>query len=243
MRTLIFTVLVLFTLVGCSKYQFVAMESSAPKSEMSHLIRDYPDYTVRYNFSGMHGPVRIEIFNKTSHPLYFKWHPSARLKDEWPSNNKPIFTAASGELYSLLEKPLYGKVEYPVEMVVVGPDNYATSKSILLREVFFHISSPEMRTGQMNGDRIRKQHFSRQNTPLFFLSDIECSLSPDFSEAAYVSHEFWVSEVAVSMTAPEHALEWSKRDDAFHLRKGSGMGFFLFSIGLVTYFATAQIGD
>ena len=238
MRSIIAFGFVVLILTGCSKYQFVMMESDIPKSKKGQIVVNHEDYTIRYSFSGVDGPVRIQILNKTATPLFVRWQPCSRLKNTWPSNHRESLTADASS--DAMRIPQYLKVQFPDEKIVIAPFSDGYSESRQLRKAFFHISTPDMKTTEVNGDRVRKQYFGRQNTPLFFISTLEIARDEHFLNAKIETHEFWVNEVTISMIAPEYAHDWQGRDDAFHLRKGSGIGFFLFSMALISYFAASQ---
>jgi hypothetical protein len=246
MRTIVKYVFVLITLSSCSKYQFVTIGSDFKKSEKGAVIIENDTFAVKYSFSGANGPVSIQVLNKLSIPLYVKWHPSSLIKQTWPnSSSKPMLSASVNTAVAIGgDRALaYNQVQYVEEFFSSPAQSLVKSKAIPIRKAFFHISTPEMRNGELNGDRIRSQYFSRQNTPMILISELTVSTSRDFTNSSTSKHEFWVDEVFVTMNQPQSIRRYNGRDDMFYLRKGSGLGIFLATIGFFTYFAATQASD
>jgi hypothetical protein len=242
MRTLIIYAFVLVGLTSCSKYQFVTINSDIAKSDKGDIIIENDTFAVKYSFSGDHGPVRIQIINRLAVPLYVKWNSSSLTKIVWPTSpSKPTLTASveSGP-FTGDARMEYTRAENPEETVAIAGHAYGTSRSMMLRKAFFRVSTPDMKGGELNGDRIRSQYFDRQNTPLMFLSQLSYSTSKDFSNSGKVTHEFWVDEVFITMIKPDQVQRYHGREDMFYLKKASGAGVFLALIGFFVYIAASQ---
>jgi hypothetical protein len=248
MRTIVKYVFVLITLSSCSKYQFVTISSDFKKSEKGAIIIENDTFAVKYSFSGANGPVSIQVINRLSVPLYVKWHPSSLIKKTWPNSpSRPILSASVNSVPVVVgvgdKAQAYCQVRYTEEVFSSPARSLMKSNAIPIRKAFFHISTPEMRNGELNGDRIRSQYFSRQNTPLILISELTVSTSKDFTNSSTSKHEFWVDEVFITMIQPQRVRRYNGRDDMFYLRKGSGLGIFLATIGFFTYFAASQASE
>jgi hypothetical protein len=245
MRTIITCIALVLILTSCSKYQFVTINSDLTKEEKGMVAFENDTIAVVYRFSGPEGPVRIQVFNKLSVPLYFRWNSSMLVKQYWPTSpSRPAFTAASESttMQILADFPVdveYTRTDNPSQAIRIGSNSMANSKPLSLRKTFFHISTPDMKNGELNGDIIRSQYFNRQNTPLLFISELEFSTANDFKGSIKSQHEFWVDEVFITMNRPETVHRYKGREDMFFLRKGSGLGVFLATIGFFTYLAAS----
>lgn len=250
MRTILPYALVLIALTSCSKYQFVTVNSDLEKLQSGMIVLENDTAAISYAFSGPDGPVRIQVINKLSIPLYVRWKTSTIEKQTWPNTTlKPLFTAAletnvDSQSPEILEHNSdYSLINNPEEIIKISGNGVGNSEAIQLRKAFFHVSTPDMKTGELNGGRTRTQIFNRQNTPLQLISELSFSITNDFKNKPISKHEFWVDEVLVTMVQPKNAYEFKKREDVFYLRKGSGFGFFLASIGFFTYFAASRASD
>jgi hypothetical protein len=226
----------------------VTVSSDFKKSEKGAVIIENDTFAVKYSFSGANGPVSIQVFNKLSVPLYIKWHPSSLIKQTWPNSpSRPVLSASVNTAPIIIgagDKTMaYSQVQYTEDFFLSPARSLMKSKAIPIRKAFFHISTPEMRNGELNGDRIRSQYFNRQNTPLILISDLTVSTSKDFKNSSTSKHEFWVDEVFITMIQPQRIRRYNGRDDMFYLRKGSGLGIFLATIGFFTYFAASQASE
>jgi hypothetical protein len=237
----------MLALTACNKYQFVTINSDLKKSEKGKIIFENDSFAVRYQFSGADGPVRLELINKTSTPIYLKWTPSSLTKQTWPNNGAPVFSAAAPSPEKTKDNSVaigYNKSVHPEQLIACKPFDFTGSKAIPIRKAFFHISTPELRSEEMNGARVRLQYFNRQNTPMLFISELSIfSTDESLISATTLKHEFWVDEVLVTMIRPEQVHHYKGRHDMFYTRKGSGLGVFLASIGFFTYFAASRASD
>jgi len=240
MKAIIVCVFAFLALSSCNKYQFVTIDSDQRKSKMGQMIVENDFYVAKYSFGGSQAPVKIQFLNKTQSEIQIQWQPTLYIKKIWPSNHHEVITANKSPRTESSELS-YANVNLAQQVMIIPPGGIVTTKPIPLRTSFFHLSTPEMHSTKVNGDRARRQYFSRQNTPMFFVSKVSVT-SPNHTLSADF-HEFWVSNVTVSMISPETLPEYKGRADTFHLRKGSGAGIFLSVVGLIVYFAASQAGN
>jgi hypothetical protein len=241
MKSCLLCALFLTTLVSCSKYQYASLSSNVPKSKNGFVIIENDTMAVRYSFSGHRGPVKVEVFNKLAIPLSVTLNSWSMTRLTWP-NAKPLFTASTNpSTFQQDDVADYLQSEYPVYNLLLPSLSSVVLPEIVLRENFFKLSTPDMVNRQMNGDLIRAQVFTKSNTPLRFVHRL--TYSPQNGKAGIMHHEFWVDEVFISMIRPEHVSEYKGRQNMFYIKKPSGAGVFVASIGLLTYLAVSQASD
>jgi hypothetical protein len=247
MRGIVFYIVLLsLSFSACSKYQFVSLQSDLPKGDVGTMEFENDSLYIKYSFSGIEGQARIQIFNKSERTIYVRWNPVTMTKNVWPAGkSKPVFMAslATAVNSNTDDDNAFSFETHPEQFLIVPPYSSAEGAPVRLRKTFFHISTPEMKNGNLNGDIIRKQDFDRLHSPMIFISGLAFSNFPDGHNSQVCMHKFWVDEVMVTMIRPQYVAELKGREDTFYLRKGSGFGVFLSVIGLFVYLIASQAGN
>ncbi|HEX3010094.1 MAG TPA: hypothetical protein VHO90_21005, partial [Bacteroidales bacterium] len=71
------TILVIAVLSSCSKFQYVVLKSNLSKNDQKEFFHENDTCLVKYSFEGQNCPLRIEVYNKLSVPIYVDWKKSA----------------------------------------------------------------------------------------------------------------------------------------------------------------------
>lgn len=220
--------LLFLTLTGCSKYQYVTLNSDLPKNPKGEVVYETDSLVLRYKVFGQEGPARFFVYNKLQDPLYINWKESGiiivnnaggkdsvRLKKEWQ------------------EDPI--KKEENSVLSVIQPGGFIASYPIHLRKRFIQLSYGKFETKSIGENSIRSQHYQQDNSPLRFRSFLTLSSDKNFSKNILVSNDFWVSEVSETVVDPLEYELYNDRRDKFHISKSNGLGFFGGTMGVLGY--------
>jgi hypothetical protein len=83
MRHLLPLVLIVLAFSACSPYQYLTLDSSQlSKNDKKQFVWENDTLRLSYDFGGPGGPMIVNIYNKSSQPLYINWKKSALIRDE-----------------------------------------------------------------------------------------------------------------------------------------------------------------
>ncbi len=104
MRHFILYTAMLLIVSSCSTYQYLTVDSpQLKKNDGNQLTFENDTLRLTYIFTGKDGSLNVNIYNKTSQPLYVNWKKSAYIRSEQSvslfDNNVMILGRAYGKNY------------------------------------------------------------------------------------------------------------------------------------------------
>jgi len=175
---------------SCSIYQYNVLSATTPGKEDEPFTFENDTLRVSYYFDDGHS--KIEIFNKSTKPLYVDWSRSALIvngesRSYW--NGESVVNLQTIESRSVIN-PIYqkgtttGTISNGTPITFLPPDSKARNIPIALPDVWQTMKRTE-----------RFKRFSEGDTPLKFRSYLLLSQNQDFSHPIQMDHHFWLAEV------------------------------------------------
>lgn len=219
--------------VGCSKYQYVMVESHLPKNKYNKLVLENDTFSINFWFSGKNGPSMVEIYNKMKKPLYVDWAKSSFVTNEkhYPFWSDVASVNISSKSYNTpFSRPSSqstGTV-YKAEQIGFIPPASSTKKEMNnLKNDFFILSDTTkwIDTTLMTSlgkEKGRKASFNKKNAPLQFRFFLALSTSEDFHAPIFIDTPFWVSEIMATKAEPNMVID--KPANQFYMKGLTGFG-------------------
>jgi hypothetical protein len=171
-------------LSGCSKYQYIFIDSHLTQNEKKEFLVENDTVSIKYSFAGVNFPITVSIFNKLQQPLYIDWGRSVVI---------------------LNGKQISGPFDHDGQINFIAPKSGVTVISNSLRKQFFDvdINDPKINViltgGSMKGVRYA---YDEKSTPLFFRNVLALTTNEDFSAPTFYDYSFWVSDVVQTASGP-----------------------------------------
>jgi hypothetical protein len=207
---------ILVLVSGCSKYQYVFVDSHLYKNENKEFITETDTVMVKYTFSGENFPINLTIYNKLQQPLYIDWGRSVVI-----INNIQM----DGSFYR------DGQVSF------IAPLSYVKVSSNNLQNQFIKIHENNVQsyvTLSGSGTRGKKYSFDETSTPLFFRNILALTTNEDYSMPTFFDYSFWVSDVIQAGAGPKTMMY--NPPNQFYIKKATGFGTFMGWTGLIASF-------
>jgi hypothetical protein len=171
-------------LSGCSKYQYVFIDSHLSQNEKKEFLVENDTVTIKYSFAGVNFPITLSIYNKLQKPLYIDWGRSVVV---------------------LNGIQITGPFDRDGQTNFIAPQSGVTVISNSLRNHFFDldINDPKIKVmltgGSMKGVRYA---YNEKSTPLSFRNVLALTTNEDFSAPTFYDYSFWVSDIIQTPSGP-----------------------------------------
>jgi hypothetical protein len=159
---------------------------------------------VVYNFNGLHGPLKITIFNKTNQPLEINWRKSSLVRGEL---NYSYFSPDMSLVGTMIRSyrsadvgSIEGQIRVNEEKQYLPPGSALSKIPFLLmrnhiQDLSFNDQPREVIEGKQHTRiKLRKLVFSPDNSPVSFRSFLTFKLGADGREF-YQDPSFYISEI------------------------------------------------
>jgi hypothetical protein len=203
----------LIMISGCSKYQYVFVDSHMYKNENKEFITETDTVMLKYTFSGDNFPINLTIYNKLQQPLYIDWGRSVVIINNIQMNDSFYRD---------------GQVSF------IAPLSYVNVSSNKLQNQFIQIpekNNHSFVTLSGSGTRGRKYSFDERSTPLFFRNILALTTNEDYSAPTFFDYSFWVSDVIEAGAGPKTMIY--SPSNQFYIQKATGFGTFMGLTGLL----------
>ena len=206
--SVLFAVICMSVLTGCTRYQYVYVNSNLPKSKSSEFIQENDSFSVKYVFSGENLGVSLTIFNKLSEPVFFDWERST------------IFVNGSQE---------DGSFYNDRQVVSISPNSSAVVESNVLWDQFIKI--PPQDTIINNGiatpvkNKGQLHLYEDASSPIYLRCILSLSTKSDFTSPIFIDNSFWVSEIFETTKGPSSFK--TAPANQFYFRRTTGFGKFM----------------
>lgn len=230
--------LLLITIAGlssCSRYQYMTLNSSQMTHNDKHqLVFENDTVRITYDFGGKNAPVSVNIYNKTSQPLYVNWKKSALIRNEHSISyfDRNIYFSGSSTTYGYHNRyfaaagsNFSGSMELQEGTDFIAPQS-SFSKGLFTLSMSgpLAVEVPDSLPAKHsdydysnNMLKYRELKYDQDNSPIRFRSYLMFTMGMntpvEFSEV----HDFYVSEAMDTKAAP----------DMFNLYQQQGNKFFV----------------
>ena len=201
---ILFALLCVLALSGCTEYQYVTVNSNLKKNENKEFSVENDTVAIKYKFSGENFQLSQTIFNKLQVPLYIDW-----LRTNIIVNGKQLSDSI-----------------YENQAGYIAPQSRITIISNPLMEQFINLNPleaiPQALVNKGENNEWTLLTFDKATTPLYFRNFITLTTHDDFTEPMNIDNSFWFSEILQNTSGP--SSETKKRLDQFYLRRTTGFG-------------------
>lgn len=237
MRRLILPVLIVLAFGACSPYQYLTLDSSQlSKNDKKQFVSENDTLRLSYDFSGPGGPMGVDIYNKTSQPLYINWKKSALIRDEHSLSlfdpNVTMTGTANSTGYRIgrftaSSSNFTASFALPEGMDFIPPSSSITRYLMPIGQSgslasYVADSIPKEKLTDAQGlfvARYQRLSYNENQSPVRFKSYLTFTLgnnSPvEFSE----THSFYVGEVIQTSASPETFNLYQKGGDKLFIRR------------------------
>ena len=171
-----YLILCFFLLSGCSRCQYVFIDSHLNQNEKKEFITENDTVLIKYSFAGENFPITLTIFNKLNQPLYIDWDRSVVVINNLQVNG-PFYHEDQANYITPLSSVIVTSNKLRSEFIKVDPND---------RGIKF--SFPEGASGI-------KYTFDEKTTPLFFRNILALTTNEDYSIPTFFDYSFWVSDI------------------------------------------------
>jgi len=236
MRYILLPALILLTISSCSTYQYLTLDSSQlSKNDKKQFVWENDTLRLIYDFNGPGGPIAVQIYNKTSQPLYVNWKKSAIIRDQRSTSlfdrNVLIDGSVSSYSYhrfgaiSATSGSFTASFSLP-EGVDFVPPNSAIDKGLLAIARSGALvsvvpdSAPISRiwdpTG-LNDVRYKRVTYTEDRSPIRFNTYITFVLGSNATQEFAENHSFFVNEVMQANADPKAFALYRHEGDALFI--------------------------
>ncbi|HNW97158.1 MAG TPA: hypothetical protein PKK00_01950 [Bacteroidales bacterium] len=186
-KTFLFLIgFVIIVFSGCSKYQYVYVNSNLYQNENKEYFVGNDTVVIRFTFKGKNSPIQVTIYNKLLKPLYIDWKRSTAIFEYEQVN----------DFFNDSTQPNF-----------IAPQSYINISSYPLTTEFYNINKNDSITPVTftteNGTSKEFLHtYSEQTSPLHFRCIFALSTNEDFSSLTFYDNSFWISGIIRTMTNP-----------------------------------------
>jgi hypothetical protein len=201
-----------FLFSNCTQYKYIRLASEMETTPNKAFIFENDTMRIQYRFDGFYYPVKIEIFNKLTSPLYVDWTKSSVIingssrslwKDESEielvTNGLDLKEGKSTFSTDAISK---GTVKRLEQISYIPPDSYI-SKSITISPTYFDIYNGSIYYDERIDNNTKDQNsLKSNNSPYKSRLHLVLSSSNTFSNPIYFDIHFWAKDIANGYANP-----------------------------------------
>jgi hypothetical protein len=236
MRYLFALIPIILGLSSCSSYQYMTLSSpQLTKNDKHQFVFENDTMRLTYDFNGSGGPVSIDIFNKTSQPLYVNWKKSALIRNERflsYFDRRVEFYGSGGSVsyrigrFTASNSSFAGTLTLPEGVDFIPPGSSVAKALVFLGETGpMVVEVPDSITQQKISDtygtslaKYRQRSFDEDGSPARFKSYLTFTLGMNNALEFAESNDFYVSEAVDSKAAPEKFPLYQQQGDKFFIK-------------------------
>jgi hypothetical protein len=193
-----------FLLSGCSRYQYLFVDSHLYQDDKKEFIAENDTVMLTYSFNGDNFPITLSIHNKITIPIYIDWSRSAVVINDYQDT---------------------GLFDTDSKTSIISPGSTVVLESYPMKDQLFDldINDPNIKVsltaGSMKGVRYT---YDETSTPFFFTNILALTIHDDLSSPAFYENSFWVSDIIKSNSGPDY-ITYKPMNQAT-IRKDTGFG-------------------
>jgi hypothetical protein len=201
-----------FLFSNCTQYKYIRLASEMETTPNKAFIFENDTVRIQYRFDGFYCPVKIEIFNKLTSPLYVDWAKSSVIingssrslwKDE--SGIELVTTGLEindGKSTFSTDAISKGTVKRKEQISYIPPDSYI-SKSITISPSYFDIYNGFIYYDERIDNNTKDQNsLNLNNSPYKSRLHLVLSSSNTFSNPIYFDMHFLAKDIANGYANP-----------------------------------------
>lgn len=237
MRYILIPALILLAFSSCSTYQYLTLDSSQlSKNDKKQFVWENDTLRLIYDFNGPGGPIAVQIFNKTSQPLYVNWKKSAIIRDQHSTSLFDRNVLIDGSVNSVTYHR-FGAISASTgtftasfslpEGVDFIPPNSAIDKGLLAIAQSGALVSlvPDSASSStiwdptgLNDVRYKRVTYTEDHSPIRFNSYITFVLGSDNSREFAGNNSFFVNEVMQANAEPKSFALYRHEGDVLFIK-------------------------
>ena len=239
MHRLILPTAFVLLLSACSTYQYMTVDSpQMKKDDHGPLIFENDTLRLTWQLSGKGGGVTVNIYNKTSLPMYVNWKKSAFIRNEQATplfdNNVTIQGNSAAIAYrtgrsTLTEGRFAASLSLPEGMDFIPPASgisrtlpNLSRMGILETDALDSVQEKKLIAADgLNYIRCRQRTFDENQSPVRFKSYITFSLGSDNGQEFAETNSFYVGEICQTNSAPDFFALYRPQSDQFYITTSS----------------------
>jgi hypothetical protein len=183
-----------------------------------------------YNINGKGGPFRVDVYNKTTQPLYVNWKKSALIRDERMTSyfdpNVAVYGEGNTVGYAIgrgvasSSTQFSGSFALPEGLDFIPPGSgiskdlpYIARSGDLV--TFVSDSLPKEKIAGLDGtyeSKYQRVRYDEKGSPIKFKSYMTFTLGTQTSPEFAVTHSFYVGEVLQTGSAPDMFTLYHSKD-------------------------------
>jgi len=209
--------------------------SHLTKNDKHQLVFENDTVRLTYDFCGEGGPVSVNIFNKSSQPLYVNWKKSALIRNEHSLSFYDRNVYFSGDAYTssyrfrnfaISSSSFTGSMALPEGMDFIPPGSDISKGLVFLSQsgpMVLEIPDSIAQQTVKNGDGItlskyRKKNYDETTSPVRFKSYLTFSLGFNNASEFAESNDFYVDEAMDTQSLPENYPLYQQQGDKFFIK-------------------------
>jgi hypothetical protein len=235
---------------SCTQYQYIILNSNIYHQDQQSFVWENDTVSIRYVFSGYNGPLTVQVYNKTSQPLYVDWKKSAivygdgsRLtlwNDQVNVSSYTVGGAVNIGHVTVGSAQTTGVVDKREQISFIPPKAYVSVRPLAIMSNFIKPLPVGLKKrvsfGDVNDTKVDKYSFTQDNTPFTFRCFLTLSVTDNFSRSIYIDQPFWVSDIMQTTISPASVLS---ADNMFYVSRTTTMGHIMGGVGTVAVVAGA----
>ncbi|MBS1660132.1 MAG: hypothetical protein JST68_03675 [Bacteroidetes bacterium] len=221
MRSFIYLILLTVGCASCSHFQYLTISSpQTTTNDRKQLVYENDTLRLVYDFNGKNGPVSVNIYNKTSQPLYVNWKKSALIRNEHFISyfDRRVYFSGDGftfasrsRLFSTASTSFNGSFELPEGLEFIPPGTSISKGLATLGDTGPMVAMIPDSIGQQSMKYInsysyakfRQIIFDETESPIQFKSYLTFVLGMNNSPEFAKTNDFYISEALDSKSPPE----------------------------------------
>lgn len=259
MRLVLVCLIIPAIIAGCTKHQFISLQTSAlPEDRYGAFFHENDSLKITYKFWGHGGSVQVEILNKLEKPVFIDWSNSAiisngRSLSMW-KNQSRLNADADGfqirwsEAFSSTSSQISGVISGDSKVSMAPPQSVVVAPQFSLRHSFFSLPDPSpankvKQTSEGQPIRGLQYTYDRSTTPFTFRIYLAVKFS-ESSDPVYYDTEFWVQEILQTQLKPEEY--YKKRQKQFYITEmtdGGKAGIILAGSAILVGYAALKVQE
>jgi hypothetical protein len=206
-----FALLSVLLFSSCNIYQIVSLSGDLPMNDKFQFYSENGDVKVVYSFDGKGGPIHLDLYNKTDHPLYIDWSKCALVindqsftlwNDDAFINGKALEFKVNPNNTVRSISSFEGTISKQEKLSFIPPqtkivrDSYEVCPSIInnkgrsYQKIKLYTDKSEY-----NEYRAKRYEYNRDNTPLAFSIYLMISDNEAMNNPIQLNSKFWAADL------------------------------------------------
>lgn len=216
MRTFILIAFLSVLLPSCQTYQYLTLASDNTRhNDKNEFVAESDTLRVTYNFNGKNGPVKINIFNRSSQALEIDWKRSSLIIGDKPVPFYIPVTQIDGTITRSQVVRNTGSITATIQqregLEFIPPRSAIQRSGLYIKKRLFDIksavTSKEIVKAETGGKvKINRTSFSKDNSPMLFRCYLTFVVPGTVETVFAMEHSFYVAELLQSASQPQYVI-------------------------------------